>query len=136
MSWFSPYSTLNVIVNERVGPQRGLALCYHSAHDGVRTDAPFPIRTRPNFREQLMQAWCKRLTESRLFQNTIIALIVINGLVLGLETSEYLSAHYGALLSTTNSTILGLFVLEVIFKLIASWPRPQDYFRDGWNVFG
>jgi len=82
-----------------------------------------------------MQAWCKRLTESPLFQNTITALIVINGVVLGLETSENISGRYGGILHWTNNFILGLFVVEVVLKLVAACPRPQDYFRDGWNVF-
>jgi voltage-gated sodium channel len=28
-----------------------------------------------------------------------------------------------------------VFVAEAAMKIVAAWPRPQDYFRSGWNLF-
>ncbi len=39
------------------------------------------------------------------------------------------------LLRSLDHIVLGIFVVEVLFKLAASRPGPWNYFRDGWNVF-
>ena len=62
----------------------------------------------------------------------IIALIVINAIILGLETSPAIMAVAGPGLILANKTILAVFVLEILLKLIAFGPR---FFRSGWNVF-
>lgn len=82
-----------------------------------------------------MQALSRRIVDSALFQNFIIALILLNGVTIGLETSATISASWTAQLDLVNEVILGVFVLEVILKLAAQWPKPLRYFRDGWNVF-
>ncbi|MEM7252939.1 MAG: ion transporter, partial [Pseudomonadota bacterium] len=43
--------------------------------------------------------------------------------------------HYGELLTLANRVILWIFVVEVILKLTAVWPRVSEYFADPWNVF-
>ena len=82
-----------------------------------------------------MQALSRRIVGSSVFQNFIIALILLNGVVIGLETSQRVSANWGELLGLTNQAILGVFVAEVVLKLAAEWPKPLRYFKDGWNVF-
>ncbi|MBK8017154.1 MAG: ion transporter [Betaproteobacteria bacterium] len=34
-----------------------------------------------------------------------------------------------------NTAILGIFIAEALLKIAAAWPRPQDYFSSGWNLF-
>ena len=36
---------------------------------------------------------------------------------------------------TTTGGILLVFVIELAVRFIAHGSRPQDFFRDGWNVF-
>lgn len=70
--------------------------------------------------------------ESIGFQKFIIGLIFINAIILGLETSETVMAHYGGILITLDRLILGVFVLEIAVKLFAfDW----RFFKNSWNVF-
>jgi len=65
-------------------------------------------------------------------QRVILAAIVINAVVLGLETAPSIVARYGPLLKIVDTVCLSLFVVEIVAKLFARGPR---FFRDGWNVF-
>lgn len=82
-----------------------------------------------------MQRLASRIVGSALFQRFIIAVIILNGITIGAETNPHVAQTYGHLLKSINDLILAIFVAEVILKITAVWPRPQDYFRDGWNVF-
>jgi len=70
--------------------------------------------------------------ESPLIRNAIISVILINAVILGLETSQTVVAQYGGLLSVLDRLCLGIFVVELSLKLIAFGPR---FFRNGWNLF-
>jgi len=65
-------------------------------------------------------------------RRVIIALILVNAVILGLETSPSLMARFGPWLTGANQAILAVFVLEIVLKLFAFGPR---FFRSGWNVF-
>ena len=75
------------------------------------------------------------LVNSNWFEYFIIAVIIVNGIILGLETSSTISRLYGDWLYLGNDIALGVFIVEAALKMLALWPRPQRYFRDGWNVF-
>lgn len=70
--------------------------------------------------------------ESPPIQNTIIAIIILNAITLGLETSAFVQDHVGWLLLRVEQTVLAIFVLEIAIKLYAFRLR---FFRSGWNVF-
>jgi len=75
------------------------------------------------------------LVRSAAFQNTTLALIVANALLMGLETSSTLMDRWGAALIALNITIQALFVVEIALRVGAHGSRPLEFFRDGWNVF-
>ena len=75
------------------------------------------------------------LVNSNWFEYFIIAVIIVNGIILGLETSSTISRLYGDWLYLGNDIALGVFIVEAALKMLALWPRPHRYFRDGWNVF-
>ena len=79
--------------------------------------------------------FCARLVNSSWFEYFIIGVIIANGILLGLETSSAISRAYGDLLYLGNDIALWVFIVEAALKLLALWPRPLRYFRDGWNVF-
>jgi voltage-gated sodium channel len=62
----------------------------------------------------------------------IIGLILINAVILGLETSERITGLLGPILVAGNRLILAVFVVEILLKLVAFGPR---FFRSGWNIF-
>lgn len=80
-----------------------------------------------NWRGQL-----KEFIENPVVNRLIIALILINAVTLGLETSSGLMASHGELIKGIDRLILGVFVLEISLRLIAHGPR---FFTDPWSVF-
>ena len=80
-------------------------------------------------------SWRQRLgewVESRRVQNAIIAVIVLNAITLGLETSDSIMAAWGPPLMVIENVILAIFVVEIGLKILAFDLR---FFRSAWNVF-
>ena len=65
-------------------------------------------------------------------QYAIIAVIVLNAIVLGMETSETLMASAGGLILWIDRLCLTIFTIEILLKLYA---RGTRFFRTGWNLF-
>ncbi|MBL1432128.1 MAG: ion transporter [Gammaproteobacteria bacterium] len=82
-----------------------------------------------------MRQWAKRVADSSGFEYFIVALILINAVILGLETSTSITASYESILVWGNRLILAVFVVEAIIKIVAVAPRFQLYFGNGWNLF-
>ena len=82
-----------------------------------------------------MREFCKKVVANPWFDRTIIALILLNAVVLGLETSPELVSRYGDTMILINHLVLVVFVLEAIMKITAVAPRFRLYFGDGWNFF-
>ncbi len=74
----------------------------------------------------------QRFLESARFQKAITVLIAINAVTLGIETSKAAMAAAGPLLSMIDKTILSVFVIELLAKLIVYRSR---FHKDPWNVF-
>ncbi len=73
-----------------------------------------------------------RWVESERVQHIIVALIIINAVTLGLETSERAMEAAGGLLKLADRLLLTVFVCEILVKLYAFGGR---FFRNPWNVF-
>ncbi|HEX8310724.1 MAG TPA: ion transporter [Chthoniobacteraceae bacterium] len=82
-----------------------------------------------------MSQLAKRIVDSRPFRGTIIAAILLAGVLAGVETNAAIVAQHGALLHALDVTVLAVFIVEIALKLASHGRRPFDYFRDGWNVF-
>jgi len=65
-------------------------------------------------------------------ERVLAGLIMLNALVLGLETSQSLMKHYDWLLDPLDHLLLGIFVVEVFTRLVVTG---RGFFRDPWNVF-
>jgi len=82
-----------------------------------------------------VSAWRLRMAafvESPRVQRWIIAVILLNAAVLGLETSPAMMARFGGLLVAIDKLCLAIFFGELILKLLAYRGR---FWRSGWNVF-
>jgi len=80
-------------------------------------------------------AWRARLlalTESPLFQRTIVVLIVVNAAILGLETSPSVMTTVGETLLALDRAILAVFVVELLLRIGA---HGRSFFRDPWSLF-
>lgn len=76
-----------------------------------------------------------RLVESDIFNLAIATVIVVNAIVLGLETYPSVTASDGGVLELVNNICYGIFVIELILRFGSFGRRPQDFFRSGWNIF-
>jgi voltage-gated sodium channel len=70
--------------------------------------------------------------EAPRIQRFITALIVLNAISLGLETSPEVRARMGDILAVIDWFVLTIFVVEIVMKLFA---KRLDFFKSGWNVF-
>ena len=82
-----------------------------------------------------MQGRLKSITESRQFQIFFIGIILLSGVVVGLDSYPEISAQYGGILNILDSIILWLFVFEIVIKMISLENKFLDFFKDGWNAF-
>jgi len=72
------------------------------------------------------------IVESRAFNLLITIVIVINAIVLGLETSPRVMSAAGPVLLAIDAAALWIFTFEIGLKL---WLYRSRFLRDGWNVF-
>lgn len=82
-----------------------------------------------------MKSRCQALVASPLFNRFIIAVIVLAGILVGIETHGPTMAKHHGLLHTLDKIVLLIFIFEIVVKMIALAPRPLDFFKDNWNVF-
>ncbi|GJL66184.1 MAG: hypothetical protein NPIRA05_11550 [Nitrospirales bacterium] len=82
-----------------------------------------------------MKQIARRLVGAPVFERLIIGLILVNGVILGMETSPDLVEEYGVFFHLANHIILGVFILEAVLKMMAVAPQVSRYFNDGWNIF-
>lgn len=78
---------------------------------------------------------CRKIVGWRWFDRGIIALIIFNALVLGVETYPAVAVPYEAVLLGINKFVLIVFAIEAVVKITASAPVFRRYFGDGWNLF-
>ena len=64
--------------------------------------------------------------------NAIIAVILFNALILGLETFPGVMAQIGGVLVVLDRICLAIFMIEIGAKIFAYGKR---FFRSGWNLF-
>jgi voltage-gated sodium channel len=76
-----------------------------------------------------------RLVDSDPFNLAIAGVIVVNAIVLGLETFPTVMASYADQLILANNICYGIFVVELVLRFASYGQRPQDFFKSGWNVF-
>ncbi|WP_337017050.1 ion transporter [Oceanobacillus massiliensis] len=69
-----------------------------------------------------------------IFINAILVLIVINAILVGLETYPYFAGTYFKWINIADQIILWIFTVEIIIRLIGS-KSISSFFRNPWNVF-
>jgi voltage-gated sodium channel len=82
------------------------------------------------------------IVESKTFDWIITAVILLQAIVLVLEATPELhslgrnwESLEGDIFITTHSLVVTAFIIEAALRLIALYPKPQNYFKDGWNCF-
>lgn len=80
----------------------------------------------------MLRTRIEHLVNHSLFERTIIALIVINAIVLALETSTTVMAVAGPWLVAIDSVILAIFLIEIALRLAFDF---KGFWRDPWRIF-
>ena len=118
---------------------------HETGHDRIVTDRRPRRESRPA-REHpatmgstpprsALPALCARLADAPWFQMAIVAIIVGNAVVLGLETYDAVVDEAGDLLHWLDRVFLAIFVFELGVRIAAYGRTPWRFFRNGWNVF-
>jgi len=79
-----------------------------------------------------LQAHIVTLVEQNWFSRFILTLILVNAVLLGMETSASLMAQYGTLLMSLDKLMLGVFVVELLLRIYA---YRSAFFKDAWSLF-
>lgn len=82
--------------------------------------------------EGSLRARAAEFVDSPAIRFGILGLIVFNAVTLGLSTSEVVQQNLGAGLRFIDTTVIVVFVLEMVMKLYAYGWR---FFRNAWNIF-
>lgn len=73
-----------------------------------------------------------RLVRHPWFERFIIAVIVVNAITLGLETSKTVMARFGDVLHFADRVMLAIFVAEIAARMIVFKGK---FWRDPWSLF-
>jgi len=73
-----------------------------------------------------------RWIESKAAQHFIIGVIIINAVLLGMETSRDLMKDFGTWIVLGDRLCLSIFIVELVIKLTVF---RLHFWRSGWNVF-
>lgn len=74
----------------------------------------------------------KKFVESNLFQNFILAIIVLNAAIMGVMTAQNLPVVVRQILTILDTACLCIFIVELLMKLVV---YRFHFFQSGWNLF-
>lgn len=82
-----------------------------------------------------LDAWrvsLRAIIETTAWERIITALIIVNAVVLGLETSPTVTRQFGSLLYFIDQFILAIFVIEIVARMAV---YGRGFWRDPWSLF-
>ena len=106
-----------------------------------KTSSGKATQRNQSFRRTLIEAYrnykdmdtlkqgCKRLTNNIIFEFFITGIILLNSVLVGVETFSS-----SPTIKLIQSIILGIFTIEIIIRFIAA-DNLKSFFFNGWNIF-
>ena len=82
--------------------------------------------------QNLLKNKIKIIIESNITTTVITILILLNAVILGLETDDYFTSKFGGILNWADKFILILFSFELMLKF---YVYRIKFFHSGWNIF-
>ena len=82
--------------------------------------------------QNLLRNKIKIIIESNITTTVITILILLNAVILGLETDDYFASKFGGILTWADKFILILFSFELFLKF---YVYRIKFFHSGWNIF-
>ena len=74
-----------------------------------------------------------KLNSSRIFQFSVISIIILNAVTLGISTYE-LNLLLKNTIQILDYAITIFFVIEILIRFISE-PKKINFFKSGWNIF-
>lgn len=72
------------------------------------------------------------IVTSEAFEKTILFIILLNSIILGIQSVFHENSNEYKILSLVDKVCLGIFVLELILKITV---LRKDFFKNPWNIF-
>jgi voltage-gated sodium channel len=82
-----------------------------------------------------MSNFTSKMVDNPKFSNFITIVIILAGILVGLQTSDNVEDKIGDVLNGFDAGILAVFTIEVIIKIVAEGMEPWNYLKSAWNVF-
>ncbi|EDM77186.1 K+ transporter, Kef-type [Plesiocystis pacifica SIR-1] len=82
-----------------------------------------------------VQEFFKKIADAAWFQTSITVVILLAGVLVGIETYPALVERFEHPIHIGDQIILWIFVAEIVVKMLAEGKKPWRYFLDPWNVF-
>ena len=79
-----------------------------------------------------MRRRLNQFVDHRLFQSSIMCLIILNAVILGLQTSPVVMEAIGSEINLLDEVMLIIFVIELVLRIGA---KGLKFFRDPWGLF-
>ena len=76
-----------------------------------------------------IKQFCCKVSTNRVFELFIIAIILVNSLLIGVETYTV-----NPTITLIQNIILGIFTVEILMRYVAA-PDNKTFFTGGWNIF-
>ncbi|MBE1491358.1 ion transporter [Plantactinospora soyae] len=82
-----------------------------------------------------LASWCERVVGTDRFNGASFVMIIVNAVVLGVETYDGAIDRAGGALLAVEYVCLAFFLVELGLRFGAHLAAPGGFFRDGWNLF-
>ena len=79
-----------------------------------------------------MRMYLSSLIGNKYWENTITLLIIINAIILGMETSQSIMNSAGGVIKLADSILLTIFVIELAIRI---YVHRLSFFKDPWSIF-
>jgi voltage-gated sodium channel len=97
---------------------------------------------QPSGSKNSIVSLAQSIVVSKTFDWIITAVILLQAIVLALEATPAMHSFgkegellEAKLFSLVHTLVVAVFIVEASLRLTARYPRPQSYFKDGWNCF-
>ncbi len=75
------------------------------------------------------------LYSNNYFKNIITLVIILAGILAGIQTDSYLNEKYSSLFHVIDLVIISIFIFEMLIYMLDHGRRPWRYFNDAWHIF-
>lgn len=101
-----------------------------------------PLSKKSPRSTNILVKFAQAVIANKKFDLVITGVILLQAIALALEATPELHSSgreweilEDEIFILTHNIVIGVFIVEAALRLTARYPRPQSYFKDGWNCF-